>query len=106
MGPESGVAVWRTGRRGNMTAKIQVGTRNAERGTGGPGSGRQPTNRQPVLLFRVPTSAFRVLFVSQRHDRIETRRPPRRPDAEEQSHGGAEHEGKQNGEGGDQRIPV
>src|SRR5256885_4580047 len=98
MRPESGARLWSTRRTASMRPKIQVGTRNAERGTGGPASGRQPTNRQPVLLFRVPTSAFRVLFVSQRDNRIEARRPPRRPDAEEQSHGGAEHEREQDGE--------
>src|SRR2546421_8433112 len=104
MRPESGVAAWSRRSRGNMTAKVQVGRGNAEGGTGGRASGRQPTNRQPFLLFRVPTSAFRVLFVSQRDNRIQTRRPPRRPDAEEQPHRRAEHEGKQNGERRDERI--
>src|SRR6059058_210596 len=65
-----------------------------------------PTNRQPVLPLRTPNSALRTLFVSQRDDRIERRRAPRRPDAEEQPHRGAEHEGEEDGERGNQRIPV
>src|SRR5256886_6154943 len=65
-----------------------------------------PTNRQPVLPLRAPNSALRTLFVSQCHDRIQARRPAGRPDAEEQPYRGAEHEGEEDGERGNQRIPV
>src|SRR5256885_11228970 len=82
--------------------------RNAECGMRNEGTAFEPppTNRQPVLPLRTPNSALRTLFVSQRDDRIERRRAPRRPDAEEQSHRGAEHEGEQDGERRDERIPV
>src|SRR5207245_4698292 len=46
------------------------------------------------------------LFVSQCHDGIEARRPLRRPDAEEQADRRTEHERQQNGEWGDERVPV
>src|SRR5437773_9636259 len=66
---------------------------------GSTGLERSPTNRQPTTLLR-------TLLVSQRDDRIERRRPPRGPDAEEQAHGRAEDERQQDRQGRDQGVPV
>src|SRR2546429_30983 len=60
----------------------------------------------PSLPPPPPTPTPRPLSLSNRNKGPRARRPPRRPDAEEQPHRGAEDEGKQNGEGRDQRIPV
>src|SRR2546428_7925694 len=46
------------------------------------------------------------LFVSQCHDGIEARRPLRPPDAEEQAYPRTEHERQQNGERGNERVPL
>src|SRR5881628_3513089 len=68
--------------------------------------GASPTNRQPALPFRTPNSALRILFVAQRHYRIEARRSARRPDAEEQPDRGAEDERQENRERRNERVPV
>src|SRR5207247_7970064 len=70
------------------------------------------TNWLPTVTYEssartyIPHSALRILFVSQRVYRIETRRPAGRPDAEEQPDRGAEDERQQNRERRYEGIPV
>src|SRR6266545_7942783 len=65
---------------------------------------KRVTIRQVNFAFRISHSA--LLFVPQRDDWIQARRPPRGPDAEEQPHDRAEDERNQDGEDAYRRVPV
>src|SRR2546430_13693536 len=68
--------------------------------------------RHHVSRFSYPVSRItdassaRGLFVPQRYDRIQCRRPPRRPDAEEQAHQRAEDEGDEDCEHVYRGVPM